>query len=189
MEHLISGVEHAVQHESWYAALSLALVLPDACYRIERGNARPERFGGGYIRWLNTYLQPYVTVPYLSAEELYRFRCAYLHEGDFDVDPPHPARPDAVTPLYGVLTGIRFWAPATLAIVPARTTVEIFSGPAGSGNPVVGPQPVEYRVEVREFCGWMCGAAAAWLQVALANSVWVARIAAMPQIEAVDGAH
>jgi hypothetical protein len=188
MQHLINGVRHAAQHESWYAALALALAIPDACYAIERGNARSERFGAGYIRWVDTYLAQYVAAPHFSSAELYRYRCAYLHAGDFDIEPPHPQRPDPVTPLYGTLTGIRFWMPEPDPIVPARVQVEVFGGPGGTGAPV-GPPSVLYRVNVCEFCEWICSAAEAWLQVALANPAWAARIAAMPVIERVDGTH
>lgn len=189
MRHLINGVQHAVQHENWYAALALALAIPDACYAIERGNAPTERFGAGYIRWADTYLAPYIAAPHFSSAELYRYRCAYLHAGDFDIEPPHPNRPDPIAPLYGTLTGIRFRVPEADPIVPARVKVEILSGPGRSGTPIGPPQSVLYRVNVREFCEWICGAAEAWLQVALTNPAWLERITALPRIERGDGAY
>lgn len=184
MRHLINGLRHAAHHESWYAALALALAIPDACYAIERGNARPERFGAGYIRWVDTYLSPYVSEPHFSSEELYRYRCAYLHEGSFDVDGPDPRRPDRVQPLYSALTGIRFLVPAAYRILPVRSNTQMLGGPGGSPGP---SEEVLYRVDVSKFCEWICSAAENWLQVALTNPAWAARIAAMPMIERLDG--
>ena len=87
MQHLIDGIRDAVAKQSWYAALALALVVPDACAAIDDPNARPV---ARYMAWVDRYLAAHVTQPHFSAEELYRLRCAFLHEGDFALDPPHP---------------------------------------------------------------------------------------------------
>jgi hypothetical protein len=36
MEHLIDDVRRAADAQCWYSALTLALVLPDACAKIDR---------------------------------------------------------------------------------------------------------------------------------------------------------
>jgi len=91
MEHLIGAVEKAVKERNWYAALSLALTLPDICAKMEspsQGSAKR------YIAWANAYFTPKYTHEigpdrekhiFLSGSDLYALRCAVLHEGSDDI--------------------------------------------------------------------------------------------------------
>ncbi|AFZ66057.1 hypothetical protein [Deinococcus peraridilitoris] len=87
MEHLTEAVEKAVREENWYAALGLALALPDICGKYYRPN---EKSSTRYIEWFDQYVQPKYTsgvgpsrTPhvFLSGSDCYALRCAFLHEG------------------------------------------------------------------------------------------------------------
>ena len=80
---VISIERAAVKHENWLAALALALMLPDICAEIEwPGKKGGKRYAKRWEnRFANTYR--YATGPsdYVTGKEIYRLRCAYLHEG------------------------------------------------------------------------------------------------------------
>jgi hypothetical protein len=91
MRHLVDAVRRSVREQNWYAALAGALTLPDIAARLDGRNGGRSR----YISWFNDYLGPTYTQPigpqpgrthvYLSGDDCYALRCAYLHEGEFDV--------------------------------------------------------------------------------------------------------
>lgn len=91
MDHLTAAVRRAVAEENWYAALALALTLPDICGRLETPDAGSKT---RYVAWCQTYLEPTYTGPvgpdrtphvFLHAEDCYALRCAVLHEGREDI--------------------------------------------------------------------------------------------------------
>lgn len=87
MQHLIAAVEKSLEDQNWYAALALALTLPDICAKLESpqgGSAKR------YSAWANKYFAPKYTSEigaareehvFLSGNDLYALRCAVLHEG------------------------------------------------------------------------------------------------------------
>lgn len=91
MDHLIGAVEKAIDEQNWYAALSLALTLPDICAKMEaptQGSAKR------YAAWANIHFAPKYTHRigadriehiFLSGNDLYALRCAVLHEGSDDI--------------------------------------------------------------------------------------------------------
>ncbi|MFJ4026010.1 hypothetical protein ACIPWF_00860 [Paenarthrobacter sp. NPDC089989] len=89
MKHLVDSVRSSLALENWYAALSLALTLPDICGRLESPELRSQR---RYVQWCKTYLEPKYTAPgssgarlFLSGKDCYALRCAVLHEGQDDI--------------------------------------------------------------------------------------------------------
>lgn len=83
---LIEDVERAIEHECYFAALALALTLPDIC-----GEAEFPKVGNGarYTKWCRQFVceehpsdNPYSgDMPYLNDDILYNLRCAFLHRG------------------------------------------------------------------------------------------------------------
>jgi len=81
----IEAVRTALVHRNWYAALSLALVLPEICGKIEKPNGKSKET---YEKWFDTYVAPKYArrTPlgphqFLSGTDCYALRCAFLHEG------------------------------------------------------------------------------------------------------------
>ena len=87
MKQLISAVTKALENENWYAALYLALTLPDVCGNIQHPELKTEK---RYVQWFDEYLSDkYIhevganreKLTFLSAEDCYALRCSLLHEG------------------------------------------------------------------------------------------------------------
>jgi hypothetical protein len=90
MKHLITATRSAVGSQNWYSALSLALTFPDICGWVEdpcKGSTARA------IAWFNTNLAPSYTRTladgrvhtFLSGEDCYALRCAFLHEGSMEI--------------------------------------------------------------------------------------------------------
>ena len=86
---IIDETEKALSHDLYFAALNLALTLPDICGKAEYPNLRT---GERYKKWYDenvgvTEKPPKCTedepeMPYLSGEVVYSLRCSLLHEGN-----------------------------------------------------------------------------------------------------------
>jgi hypothetical protein len=90
MRHLTAAVRQSVAGENWYGALAMALTLPDICASSESADGKTN--GKRYAWWFDRFLlstytaavggQPYT---FLTGDDCYALRCAFLHQGDFDV--------------------------------------------------------------------------------------------------------
>ena len=87
MNHLIQSIEQSLSTGNHYAALALALAIPDICGWIEDPNSSAK---ARYISWFERYLQSkYIRqrtaqMPehtFLAGSDCYALRCAFLHEG------------------------------------------------------------------------------------------------------------
>lgn len=82
---LIEDIEKALDHDCYFAALALALTLPDICGKVEFPNYKHTQ---RYIEWFNKYIAvteqcpDYQYVPYLTGKIVHKLRCAILHEGN-----------------------------------------------------------------------------------------------------------
>jgi hypothetical protein len=85
MEHLVVSTEKSIQAENWYAAITMALTLPDICGWLETPSKTSQK---RYEAWFNKYLLQYYensfhgpSFTFLSGGDCYALRCAFLHEG------------------------------------------------------------------------------------------------------------
>jgi hypothetical protein len=87
MNHLLQSIEQSLNTGNHYAALAMALAIPDICGWIEDPNATSK---ARYISWFERYLQnKYIRqatalMPehtFLTGSDCYALRCAFLHEG------------------------------------------------------------------------------------------------------------
>ena len=85
MQNLIAGIREAVQGRAWHAALALALAMPDICGKIDG----PAGNGARYKAWFDKYVKDKYTgalemgsMVFLSADDCYKLRNAYLHSGE-----------------------------------------------------------------------------------------------------------
>lgn len=162
MNHLIQAVRMAASIQNHYAALSLALALPDICGKLENPTWRSTR---RYTEWFRANMQPRYTHPigpshgvhvFLSAEDCYALRCAYLHEGDMDITEQH-----------------------------VRQTLERFHFvlPSVSGNVYHFVQHDNaMAIEPGRFCEEICQAVEVWLSRAINDPVIGPRIHALPKL-------
>lgn len=81
----VNAVYDALEQKNWYAALALALTLPDICGDLEKPEPKPKRnLGKRYALWWNTYIAPRYN-GFLSGDDCYGLRCAFLHQGLSDI--------------------------------------------------------------------------------------------------------
>ena len=95
VDRLLADLEKSLDNDCYFAALSLALALPDICGRAEY----PELSSSSkkrYIQWYDEHIGKYEKppkqsendedMPYLSGEVIYQLRCSLLHQGVPDID-------------------------------------------------------------------------------------------------------
>jgi len=90
MHNLIAAVNQCCLQQNWYAALYMALTMPDICAKLEDPDSKES--GKRYRAWFDTYLKPTYKSPFhgpdfhfLNAGDLWALRCSLLHEGTDEV--------------------------------------------------------------------------------------------------------
>ncbi len=92
MQHFVHAMRASVAQGNWYAALALALTLPDICGRLENpATGSQARFVAWYDRFLLGRYQSRIGPDrrlhtFLSGQDCYALRCAFLHQGEFGID-------------------------------------------------------------------------------------------------------
>lgn len=79
MDHVIKEIKGCMDNNFYFAALALALTIPNVCASFEKmGKAS----GGDYADWCNRYVKPELDI---DGWILYSLRCSFLHNisGDF----------------------------------------------------------------------------------------------------------
>lgn len=162
MQRLLDAVRLSIQERNWYAALSVALALPDICAKLED----PSQSGTErrYVDWFNRFLAPsYQGVvagephTFLTGADLYALRCAYLHEGDFDISTQRARK---------VLESYVFVA------TPPGTIVHL-----NQMNNIL-------QLHVDIFCQEVCAAVEAWMATVAPSADVQTRIAKLPKVKA-----
>jgi hypothetical protein len=95
MENILRSVELSIETNNSYAALCVALTLPDICSAYEYpALAGSRNVGKRYKLWFNNHLaSEYIQeigadhhiYTFMNAEDFYAMRCSVLHEGRDDV--------------------------------------------------------------------------------------------------------
>lgn len=139
---LVQAVEQAVNQRNWYAALALALALPDIMGWLETGQPGSR---ARYVDWFNQNLRDTYTsqigpdretVEFLNGDDCYALRCTFLHNGADDITEQR-----------------------------ARRALERFcfnEPPATGGMHCNLKNNIVLQLQVDEFCHDVCGAARGW---------------------------
>jgi hypothetical protein len=160
---IIDEIEKALSHDLYFAALNLALTLPDICGKAEYPNLRT---GERYKKWYDenvgvTEKPPKCTedepeMPYLSGEVVYSLRCSLLHEGNPNLQKngKHPTPIDRFS-----------------LVIQSEQPFRIYGG---EGSSVLtssdGTEVRSYRVNVRRLCMVLCLCAKGY--VTTSNLYW-----------------
>lgn len=106
MKELLKSLEIAIEQKNWYAALIIAITLPDIAGHIDYPNDGSQK---RYVKWFDKYIkqkypttdkvyygieglvfgvtQAHTTKAFLiTGEECYAIRCVILHEGRFKIN-------------------------------------------------------------------------------------------------------
>lgn len=93
MKRFTGAGRQAVEAKNWYAALSMALIIPDICGSLE--DPGPSKSQKRYERWCRKWLEPEFTLPvgsthtlhvFLSAEDVYQARNSIIHSGQAEIE-------------------------------------------------------------------------------------------------------
>ncbi len=90
---LVNDMDKALDDNCYFAALSIALMLPDICGKAEfpNENSSKKRYVEWYDMWIGKHEcspreKDETVMPYLSGEVVYQLRCAFLHQGNPNID-------------------------------------------------------------------------------------------------------
>jgi hypothetical protein len=131
---------------NWYAALTLALSLPDICGRLEDPSAKSQ---ARFTKWFDRYLLSRYQAglghnrtlhTYLSGNDCYALRCAYLHQGEFGIEDQRARE---------AITHFQFIAPRPGLIVHMNQST-------AAGTSVL-------QLQVNVFCTDVCVGVEQWL--------------------------
>jgi hypothetical protein len=94
MQHLIDSVRRSIAETNWYATLCGALTLPDVAAKVDGRPKRDSQKKHRYATWFDDYIGPKykrfnrwtsTLDVFLSGDDCYALRCAFLHEAEFDI--------------------------------------------------------------------------------------------------------
>jgi hypothetical protein len=76
MQQFIVSINKSIENKNYFAALFIALAIPDICGGLEDKNAiNRER----YINWFNKYLG--INYKYINGNAIWKLRCSCIHSG------------------------------------------------------------------------------------------------------------
>ncbi len=174
IQRFTDALRNSIATKNYYAALALAITLPDVCGRITAGRASKAQ----YVAWIKSYLpadywrlgegaslfgRPW---PRTTPEDFYALRCAYLHEGTDDITDQRVRQ---------ALDQFRFVVSKGGITSHQNPTV---IGPAG--NRFVLP------LDVTEFCREICAGVEAWSRDVAGDSAAQARLSSLLKIYFAD---
>lgn len=91
IDRYLDSITKSLGSKNWYAALFMALTIPDICGALEHPN---EKSAVRYVNWYNKYMLPKYSSTmgrlqevhvFLSGDDCYALRCSLLHEGTGDI--------------------------------------------------------------------------------------------------------
>ena len=146
MRHLIDATRQAVEQRNWYAALALALTLPDICARIGYPELR-QSSEKRVVAWFDKYFSSIHSSAFISGGDFYALRCAYLHQGEFSLKGQRAKK---------VLDRIKITVPP---LQPGSFHNNRYIDMNAEGVPI--NQELQLSIDV--FCGEICQAVEHWL--------------------------
>jgi len=169
IEDMIYSVQHSLTAENWVAAITVALTLPDICARIDGS------YDGGsqarYAAWFEKYVATLPTTtglpvcPYrdfMSGNDCYALRCAFLHEGDVEIDPVRHKRAHEYINVFPFrVSDINPWSIGMACESIQRTILEL---------------------DPRFFGNDICRAVSAWMDEAKGDADIQTRITNLPRV-------
>lgn len=150
IERMIREVYTALDHNLYFSALALALVLPDSCAKAEYPTERYNnvRYKNWYKKYVGDRIFDANGLPNIDENVAYSLRCCFLHEGNPNIDfgygidnfelmfQEKDPSPDIVeVDDHTTIINSKYWD----MLGTDSTTGESF-----------------YRVNVRSYCEWIC---------------------------------
>ncbi len=86
MDELINELNIAIKNKMYITSINTALIIPDICSALQSSNGRTN--GSKYSNWFNEFISEKYKGNLLGSD-LYKLRCASLHQGKFNYDFEH----------------------------------------------------------------------------------------------------
>lgn len=86
MDVLINELKILVANSAYYSSLINALIVPDICAALQSENGKTS--GAKYEAWFDHYCTSKHEHAYFNGKEIYKIRCALLHQGKLTHDNP-----------------------------------------------------------------------------------------------------
>ncbi|MED4060261.1 hypothetical protein [Priestia megaterium] len=140
-----NAIKKSLESENWHAALTVSLILPDICGKLQDENLSSNK---RYVKWFNRYLKQQYTSfvgadniehEFLTGEDMYALRCSFLHAGGVDIENQWIRK---------VLSGFKFVPPKPNRFVHKNH------------NEINGT----LQLQVDQFCLEICNAVENWVQ-------------------------
>jgi hypothetical protein len=161
MQSFVNATTMALDSSNWYAALVLALTIPDICGRLENPSMGSQaRFVNWYDRFLLTHYQSNIGSSgtlhtFLDGSDCYALRCAFLHQGEFDISDQRAKK---------ALENFHFIAPRQGYLIHMNQVNNAL------------------QLQVDRFCIDVCKATEQWMTSVQSNTVIQGRIAQLASI-------
>ena len=149
----IDEIERCLKAECYFAALSLALTLPDICGKAEYPR---DNNGDRYKKWYNENIgvyekspSPYADgMPYLSGEVVWSLRCSFLHSGNPNIEVRNSFEDECKVDQFVIRYGTSLSGDTShISYVPGQSV-----------------SYREYDMNIRPFCGKLLRAARGYYQ-------------------------
>ena len=82
---LILDLRNCLSQRLFFVAIDISLTIPDICSALESEDGTTDRHK--YKKWVETYF-PREYNGFIDASDIYKLRCASLHQGKFNHDNP-----------------------------------------------------------------------------------------------------
>lgn len=136
----VAAARRAAAEDIWFAAIALALTLPDVCASVD--DPGPGKSKARFVRWWDDYMafryvvrpdpdEDYEPFTYVPGEVAYALRCSYLHAGT--------------------------------DVVSSDGQRVRFLGPPNSGHVGFDPKTGAVFLGLEPFVEWVCQAVERWL--------------------------
>ncbi len=152
MQRFISAIRTCVQSENWYAALFLAIAMPDICSKLQEPT--PGSSGPRYRAWFDKYLTPTNTINiagreavFITSADCWALRCSLLHEGTDDISEQH-ARQTLSRFRFTTLGSHRIRINDVLVLNTARFCEEVCQAVEAWGRDVEAVTEIQERIKL-----------------------------------------
>ncbi len=89
MQGFIDSINQSLENENYFAALTVALTLPDICGKLDSPDLSSSK---RYSKWVDEFLRDSYSMEvmgkkhiFLSGNDAYALRCSFLHGGESDI--------------------------------------------------------------------------------------------------------
>lgn len=157
----VSDIHRAAGAEAWYAALALALALPDMCGSIEYPQAK---ITYRYVSWCERFVAP--NDKNLTGADYYVLRCSFLHTGTDQIQNQQAFAQASKRHIYLTRSGaVSFSGVRKLEVSP---------GPAGTN--ILGARGA-YALPIGDLCSQIAAGVGQWLAAIAGDQIKEAGLA------------